>query len=147
MTRDFFNGQMERNLDAIENLGVKRTEARYFIPPYEWYNEEGLVEAIEYYQVSGEPISQKQMNQLTEANGVKVSHWNKLTSDAAGNIWLSDDHAWRAELSWDGTMGAKPMQRYLLSTPKGFLGMNAALGPASQPENNNNTPTDLPVAL
>ena len=40
VTKEFFLGEMERNVEAIEKFGVKRTAIRFFIPPYEWYNEE-----------------------------------------------------------------------------------------------------------
>lgn len=40
ISRDIFNGEMKRNIDAIESFGVKRESVRFFIPPYEWYNGE-----------------------------------------------------------------------------------------------------------
>jgi peptidoglycan/xylan/chitin deacetylase (PgdA/CDA1 family) len=40
VTKEFFLGEMERNVEAIEKIGVKRTAIQFFIPPYEWYNEE-----------------------------------------------------------------------------------------------------------
>ncbi len=40
VTKEFFQGEMERNIEAIEQFGAKRTAIRFFIPPYEWYNEE-----------------------------------------------------------------------------------------------------------
>jgi peptidoglycan/xylan/chitin deacetylase (PgdA/CDA1 family) len=40
VTKEFFTNELERNIQAIESYGVKRTSIRYFIPPYEWYNEE-----------------------------------------------------------------------------------------------------------
>jgi peptidoglycan/xylan/chitin deacetylase (PgdA/CDA1 family) len=40
VTQEFFRGEMERNIEAIEKFGVKRTAIQFFIPPYEWYNEE-----------------------------------------------------------------------------------------------------------
>jgi hypothetical protein len=116
----------------------------------EWFNENGLVEAIAYYQVSGNPISQKQMDMLCEINNVRASHWNKINGEAAGNVWLSGDSNWRSELSWDGTIGAKPLQRLILSTPHGFLGYQAALGAPdyqSQPSLPANANSDLPVSL
>ena len=27
------------NYSAMEKFGIKKKEARYFIPPYEWYND------------------------------------------------------------------------------------------------------------
>lgn len=40
VTHAYFNEQMENNLAAIESFGVRRTAICYFIPPYEWYNQE-----------------------------------------------------------------------------------------------------------
>jgi APA family basic amino acid/polyamine antiporter len=40
ITHEVFVQEMERNIAAIEKFGVKRTSIRYFIPPYEWYNDE-----------------------------------------------------------------------------------------------------------
>jgi peptidoglycan/xylan/chitin deacetylase (PgdA/CDA1 family) len=40
VTKEFFQGDMERNIEAIEKFGVKRPAIQFFIPPYEWYNEE-----------------------------------------------------------------------------------------------------------
>lgn len=40
VTREFFDGEMERNIMAIERYGVKHLDIQYVIPPYEWYNEE-----------------------------------------------------------------------------------------------------------
>lgn len=30
---------LQRNYDAMAAYGVKKEEARYFLPPYEWYND------------------------------------------------------------------------------------------------------------
>jgi endoglucanase len=40
VTKEFFQGEMERNITAIEQFGVQRRAIQFFIPPYEWYNEE-----------------------------------------------------------------------------------------------------------
>ena len=40
VTRDELAADMDANLAAIESYGVPRSRARYFIPPYEHYNEE-----------------------------------------------------------------------------------------------------------
>jgi peptidoglycan/xylan/chitin deacetylase (PgdA/CDA1 family) len=40
VTKEFFIGEMESNLEAIEKFGIKRTAVQFFIPPYEWYNGE-----------------------------------------------------------------------------------------------------------
>lgn len=40
VTKEFFQSDLEKNLKKIEQLGVKRAEIKYFIPPYEHYNEE-----------------------------------------------------------------------------------------------------------
>lgn len=40
VTKDFFTGEMERSVAAIEKFGVPRTNFQFFIPPYEWYNQE-----------------------------------------------------------------------------------------------------------
>jgi endoglucanase len=40
VTKEFFQRDLETNLQQIEQLGVKRSRIKYFIPPYEWYNEE-----------------------------------------------------------------------------------------------------------
>ncbi len=40
VTKEFFLSDMRRNLAALEACGVQRGAARYFIPPYEWYNGE-----------------------------------------------------------------------------------------------------------
>jgi peptidoglycan/xylan/chitin deacetylase (PgdA/CDA1 family) len=40
VTREQFGTDLERNLEAISAFGVPRDRVRYFLPPYEWYNEE-----------------------------------------------------------------------------------------------------------
>jgi len=40
VTKEFFMGEMECNIEAIEKFGIKRPAIQFFIPPYEWYNEE-----------------------------------------------------------------------------------------------------------
>ena len=112
---------------------------------YEWFNENGIVEAITYYQVSGSPISQKQMDAFVRVNDLHVNRWDKINEEASGNVWLSEDSNWRCELSWDGTMGAKPMHRLILSTPHGFLGYQADLGAFRS--NSSTASNDLPVSL
>jgi hypothetical protein len=115
---------------------------------YEWYNENGIVESIMYYQANGKRITQKQCDQLTDANKISVSHWNKATDDAAGTIWMSDDNNWRIELSWDAsfhTDDGRPLHRLVISTGAGFLGMYNSL--KGQPATTTTTAADLPVSL
>jgi APA family basic amino acid/polyamine antiporter len=40
VTKEFFQGQMETNIEVLEKFGVRREGILYFIPPYEHYNEE-----------------------------------------------------------------------------------------------------------
>jgi peptidoglycan/xylan/chitin deacetylase (PgdA/CDA1 family) len=40
VTRDQFRADLESNLNKIEAFGVSRREIRYFLPPFEHYNEE-----------------------------------------------------------------------------------------------------------
>lgn len=40
ITREVFRADLEKNIEAIERFGVARKEIRYFVPPFEWYNEE-----------------------------------------------------------------------------------------------------------
>ncbi|HEV8080126.1 MAG TPA: glycoside hydrolase family 9 protein, partial [Chitinophagaceae bacterium] len=39
VTKQQFTKDLTANLKAIENYGVKRSAIKYFIPPYEWYND------------------------------------------------------------------------------------------------------------
>jgi endoglucanase len=39
ITRDQFTKDLNENLKAIEKYGVQRSAIKYFIPPYEWYND------------------------------------------------------------------------------------------------------------
>jgi len=39
VTRDSFVVDLLVNYQVMENFGIKRPEAKYFMPPYEWYNE------------------------------------------------------------------------------------------------------------
>ena len=39
VTKKEFVDDLNKNLKAIENYGVKRSPIKYFIPPYEWYND------------------------------------------------------------------------------------------------------------
>jgi endoglucanase len=39
VTKDQFTKDLNANLKAIEDYGVKRSAIKYFIPPYEWYND------------------------------------------------------------------------------------------------------------
>jgi len=39
VTKDEFKKDLTRCLQSIENFGVKKAEIKYFIPPYEWYND------------------------------------------------------------------------------------------------------------
>ncbi|HLN79393.1 MAG TPA: polysaccharide deacetylase family protein, partial [Candidatus Bathyarchaeia archaeon] len=40
VTRNAFTSDLSRNLDALERFGVPRKDVKFFLPPYEWYNEE-----------------------------------------------------------------------------------------------------------
>ena len=52
------------------------------------------------------------------------------------------------ELSWDGSFGGRPLDRLVLSTFEGFLGMQAALGVDEQgntvPSERRTSNPDLP---
>ena len=39
MTEKKFKSDLSANLKAIEKFGVNKTKIKYFIPPYEWYND------------------------------------------------------------------------------------------------------------
>lgn len=39
VTKQQFKDDLMKNLQAIEKYGVKRSAIKYFIPPYEWYND------------------------------------------------------------------------------------------------------------
>ncbi len=51
VSEETFLADLQRNYEAMQNRGIARSEARFFLPPYEWYNrqiadwigEEGLV--------------------------------------------------------------------------------------------------------
>ncbi|MDI6784464.1 MAG: polysaccharide deacetylase family protein [bacterium] len=40
VTKEFFMTDLENNLREIEKFGVPRAQVKYWIPPYEWYNQE-----------------------------------------------------------------------------------------------------------
>lgn len=40
VSRETFASDLRRNYEALAAFGVTRTAARFFLPPYEWYNEE-----------------------------------------------------------------------------------------------------------
>ena len=40
VTKEEFMTDLENNLKEIERFGVKRSQVKYWIPPYEWYNPE-----------------------------------------------------------------------------------------------------------
>lgn len=40
VTQDEFRSDLEANLKKIEGFGIQRTNVRYFLPPYEHYNDE-----------------------------------------------------------------------------------------------------------
>lgn len=40
VTKEVFARDLEANIERIEKLGVKRAEIKYWVPPYEHYNEE-----------------------------------------------------------------------------------------------------------
>lgn len=39
ITRQQFNEDLRKNYEAMRKFGIKKTEARYFLPPFEWYNQ------------------------------------------------------------------------------------------------------------
>ena len=39
VTKEMFSKDLQANLQAIEKFGIKRLAVKYFIPPYEWYND------------------------------------------------------------------------------------------------------------
>jgi endoglucanase len=40
VTKEFFMQDLENNLKEIEKFGVSRSQVKFWIPPYEWYNQE-----------------------------------------------------------------------------------------------------------
>lgn len=40
VTKEFFQADMKRSFEALGKFGVSAETAPYFVPPYEWYNEE-----------------------------------------------------------------------------------------------------------
>lgn len=40
VTKEFFIQDLENNLKEIEKFGVARSQVKFWIPPYEWYNQE-----------------------------------------------------------------------------------------------------------
>jgi peptidoglycan/xylan/chitin deacetylase (PgdA/CDA1 family) len=40
VTKELFRSDLEKNLAGIEAFGLKRTQVKFWVPPYEWYNEE-----------------------------------------------------------------------------------------------------------
>jgi peptidoglycan/xylan/chitin deacetylase (PgdA/CDA1 family) len=40
VTKDFFADDLNKNIVALEQFGVPRDSIKYFLPPYEWYNDE-----------------------------------------------------------------------------------------------------------
>jgi hypothetical protein len=137
-------GKTYRN-DGFTGISIYAPKGRGWMI-YEWFNENGIVEAIEYYQVNGKYITQQQGDKLTAINGIQPKGWPKVASDAAGDIWFSPDNNWRIEVSWDGTMGNQPMHRMILSTLHGDAGMRAALGGGTN-QQQQVVNTDLPVSL
>ena len=39
VSKEEFSNDLLANYAAMERFGIKRKDARYFIPPYEWYND------------------------------------------------------------------------------------------------------------
>lgn len=39
VSRDSFARDLQRNYEAMRAYGIKNDEARYFLPPFEWYND------------------------------------------------------------------------------------------------------------
>jgi endoglucanase len=40
LTKSEFSSDLERNYAAMKRFGIRRADAPYFLPPYEWYNDE-----------------------------------------------------------------------------------------------------------
>lgn len=40
VTRDVFRKDLQKNYAAMQKSGISKSEAPYFLPPYEWYNQE-----------------------------------------------------------------------------------------------------------
>jgi uncharacterized lipoprotein YddW (UPF0748 family)/peptidoglycan/xylan/chitin deacetylase (PgdA/CDA1 family) len=40
VSRDVFTADLQRNVDALARFGVAKDRIRFFLPPYEWYNDE-----------------------------------------------------------------------------------------------------------
>ncbi|MFN7138696.1 MAG: polysaccharide deacetylase family protein [Limisphaerales bacterium] len=40
ISKELFRSDLEKNIKAIEAFGVSRERIRFFVPPYEWYNQE-----------------------------------------------------------------------------------------------------------
>ncbi len=40
ISQEVFNTDLTKNYLAMEKFGVKKQDAKYFLPPYEWYNQE-----------------------------------------------------------------------------------------------------------
>jgi peptidoglycan/xylan/chitin deacetylase (PgdA/CDA1 family) len=38
VTRDQFRKDLRRNYKRMKSFGIKKVDAHYFLPPYEWYN-------------------------------------------------------------------------------------------------------------
>ena len=39
ITREQFENDLNKNYAAMQSLGIQRSDAKYFLPPYEWYNQ------------------------------------------------------------------------------------------------------------
>jgi endoglucanase len=39
VTREEFNGDLNKSYDELAKFGLTRDDARFFLPPYEWYND------------------------------------------------------------------------------------------------------------
>ena len=39
VTKQEFIADLDRNFEELKKFGIKSTDVRYFIPPYEWYND------------------------------------------------------------------------------------------------------------
>ena len=117
----------------------------------EWFNEKGLATCVAYYQLNGNVITQKQLDVISTANRTNLadpSHWQIVSENAAGTVWAAEEERLRMELSWDGSFGGRPLDRLVLSTFEGFLGMQAALGVDEQgntvPSERRTSNPDLP---
>jgi len=39
VTRSIFNADLDANYKAMQQFGISKQQAKFFLPPYEWYND------------------------------------------------------------------------------------------------------------